>query len=367
MMPPVTTVKSLYLVPVMLLLLLSGCEFGDANIADTRYFHQVKPQLLEQQASYTVQRRLVGRVEARQRVDMGFELAGTVEQVLVNDGDTVQVGQLMATMDTRLLDVQRQQLQAQQEEIQARRHLADLALARQASLRTKGFAAEQRMDELRAELDVLAAQRSRQEALLEEVETRIGKSSLLAPYSGQVSTRHLDAGAVTRAGQAVIQILEQGNTEARIGVPAKLASALKVGDEATLIIANNAVASTVIAVGHSMDPVTHTVSVRLSIACESCAVDGQVVYLEQAEIRQQTGFWVPVSALSAGIRGMWNLLVLMPDTESGQSRLEARSINLLHMSADRAYVKGAVRDGETIVATGVHRLAVGQLVRVGEG
>lgn len=343
---------------------LSGCDTGVAEV-ESPYYHQVESLILKLEPGYTVERRFAGRLEARQRVALGFELAGTVEAISVDEGDRVSAGQLLAKLDTRLLDAQQQQLNAKSKELAAQQKLAELELKRQQRLLQQGFAAEQRIDELTAELEMLAAQSQWQLGVLAELETRIAKSSLYAPYDGEVSLKTLDSGAVVNAGQVVLQVLELGQPQAKVGIPAEFSRQLVVGADAVVALGDSSLQARVLAVGNSIDSASNTIGVRLGLADDFVGVDGELVYLLLSETRNQPGYWVSAASLVAGLRGMWNVLALVNDAQTQQFKLEARSVDLLYMRGDRAFVTGAINDGASIVAAGVHRLTAGQIVRVG--
>jgi multidrug efflux pump subunit AcrA (membrane-fusion protein) len=75
-----------------------------------------------------------------------------------------------------------------------------------------------------------------------------------------------------------------------------------------------------------------------------------------------TGMWLPITALAESRRGLWSAYVVVP-SESGPV-VERREVEVLHAESDRAFVRGTLRDGETVVATGLHRLVPGQRVSV---
>lgn len=351
-------------------LILSGCgmgvNMGEADAKEQPYYHQAAPLILQQQPSYTVNRLFVGRVAARQQVGLGFELSGTLQQVLVDEGDRVQQGQLLASLDTRLLRSRQQQLDANGAEIVAQTRLSQLALERQQALLAQGFAAEQRMDELTAEQAVLAARKRNLQAQQAELAIRIAQSSLYAPYAGRVSQRLLDDGAVVSAGQRVLQVLEQANSQAQVGVPAPFVTDLQLGERLSLLLNSIAISAELVAIGNSLDAASQTISLRLALPAEAAAADGELLYLDLPEVRQQAGFWVATGALTTGVRGLWNVLVMMPEASGGHYRLEARSVEVLHMEGSRAYIKGAIKSGETVVASGSQRFAIGQIVRSGD-
>ena len=74
--------------------------------------HSVDVMNIEVQESYIQSRFAYGRVEAAQRANAGFELAGTLIQVQVDEGDKVSKGQLLARLDTVRLDARMVELQA---------------------------------------------------------------------------------------------------------------------------------------------------------------------------------------------------------------------------------------------------------------
>lgn len=341
--------------------LLSACE--ESHSTTGPYYHRVAAQTLQLQPSYEVQRRFVGRVEAKQRVDLGFELAGTLAEVNIDGGDQVATGQVLVSLDTRLLEDERKQLQATQDELIARRKLTDLEISRQEKLQHQGFAAEQRMDELKTEAVALLAQYRRQGALLAALATKIEKSTLRADYAADIANLYLDKGAVVSPGQPVLQILEQGNLEASVGVPSSLTKQLMTGQEVQVSHGSQEVSARLISIGRVIDTQTRTVKLKLALSEAMEVVEGDAVFLLLDEKREQSGFWLPVTALNDGVRGMWNVLMMIPQAEPDRFILEPRSIEILHRSDGQVFVRGALEDGEQVVAAGLHRIAPGLRVR----
>ncbi|MEO1103924.1 MAG: biotin/lipoyl-binding protein, partial [Pseudomonadota bacterium] len=84
--------------------------------------------------SYEVERRFSGQVEPAQESVLGFELAGTVATLLVDEGDRVEKGAPLARLDTRLLEAERTQLAANRTAIEAQAELARRTTERQTTL-----------------------------------------------------------------------------------------------------------------------------------------------------------------------------------------------------------------------------------------
>ncbi len=344
--------------------ILNGCRKTDAGIEP--YNHLVNTEVLHLSDRYMIKQRFVGKVESRKRLSVGFELIGTVAVIEVDDSELVVKGQKLAQLDTSLLELEGQEYVALLAEMKAKENLNQLELRRQTRLTGKGFGVKQRLDELLAEQESLNAQIARIRATLMGIQIKINKSTLFAPYDGIVAKRFVDVGRVVSATQPVLKILERSEFEARVGIPVLLVETIKQGDKAKVFIGDYGMTAEVIALGNTVDPVSRTVEVRLSLPGSSSLVDGDLVFLELIEHRDRFGFWVPSSALVDGVRGMWNILVAGQikgeDVARPLRQLEARSVEVIYFDNDSVFIDGALKDGEVIVSSGVHRFASGQIV-----
>lgn len=354
--------------PAATALLLAGCLARSEPPPAPEYHHLVESLTLDASDGYRVWRAFSGVVGARQSADLGFELAGTLTRVAVEEGDRVRQGQALASLDTALLESQRDELQAQVREAEAQLQLVRQNLRRIRDLNRKGYASAQQQDELETQRAALQATLARLAAALQANATRLGKARLTAPFDGTVSRRYLDTGAVAAAGAPVLRVLQSGPLEARIGVPPRLLADLSPGATVTLKAAGRDLEGRVLAVNPDLDPATRTVPVRVALGAGQL-VDGDLVELYLPESVAQAGFWVPLDAVTAGPRGLWRVYVLDPAPRPDRFRLEPRDVRIEHTDGRRAFVAGALADGEAIAATGLHRLAPGQLVRrrSGEG
>ena len=120
----------------------------------------VETQVLERINEYPVERTYTGESVARRSSDLGFEQAGTLVDVLVDEGDSVLAGAPLARLDIRSLQAQRQQLEAQRRQAQAR--FQELQRGpRQEDI----SAAVAAVEDLQAQLDLARLQQERRENL----------------------------------------------------------------------------------------------------------------------------------------------------------------------------------------------------------
>ncbi|AFV00601.1 efflux RND transporter periplasmic adaptor subunit [Simiduia agarivorans] len=315
---------------------------------------------LEPLPGYQLTRRFAGQVLARQDADVGFELAGQLADVRVNDGDRVVAGQVLARLDTALLATERTQLQAQLADNRARQTLNQANIERHGRLQAGGFASQQRLDELETERDTLRAAADALGAQLSNVDTRLHKAQLRAPFSGVVARRYADQGMVVNAGSPVLKLQQQGEMEVAVGVPVPFALQLVVSQQVAVELRDEILNASVLSIGADVHPITNTVNVRLLMPDSARGFNGDIVHLHMSEVIAQPGFWVPADAVASGMRGRWVVYSLVQ--LDGLYRVQARDVQIHHTEGDRVFISGALTAGEKLVAAGIHRLVPGQAV-----
>ncbi|WP_443192253.1 HlyD family secretion protein [Pseudomonas indica] len=204
-----------------------------------------------------------GRLEATE-VQVASKQPGRLAEVLVDEGDRVRKGQLLARLDTRTLEAQRAQAEA--EVLRARENLtaseanvalrnselrlADQDLRRFRELFQRGHTSRQQLDQQQARFDTanaaLDAARAQvsaaraaigaAEAQVAQLTSEIDDASLRAPLDGLVQLRLAEPGEVLGAGGRVLLLIDLGDQYMNLYLPAALAGRLTVGDEARILL-----------------------------------------------------------------------------------------------------------------------------------
>ncbi len=341
----------------------SGCDAQGREEREVIY-QPVAAVTAVKSERFEVSRFFTGVVQPAQTADIAFEFGGTVQTVLVSEGDRVEEGDLLARLDTALLEIERRQLQAQLAEAGATLRLTEANLKRQDSLEADGYASRQRRDELEANRDATRARMQHLQAALDGNLVRQEKAHLLAPFAGVVGERFMEQGSAAAPGVPALTLLETGRLEAHVGVPRQLARDIRRGDVVDLRIDGETLRGEVLAVGAQLKARSHAVNVRVAIERDRFLA-GTVVELALNDYIDTPGFVLPDAALTASLRGLWRVYVLQP-VEGGLYRVEARDLQLRYSDSRQAFVEGGIRDGELIVASGTHRVVPGQLVRLEE-
>ncbi|MBK5537850.1 HlyD family efflux transporter periplasmic adaptor subunit [Pseudomonas sp. TH05] len=204
-----------------------------------------------------------GRLEATE-VQIASKIPGRLAEVRVNEGDKVLQGQLLARMDTRTLEAQRTQAEA--EVLRARENFAaaeanvqlrqsELLLANQEFKRSqelfkRGFASQQIIDQQQARLNtgnaaVLAARSQvaavqaaigAAQAQVAQLTSEIDDSSLRAPIDGIIQLRLAEPGEVLGAGGRVLLLIDPNDQYMNLYLPASVTGRLTVGSDARILL-----------------------------------------------------------------------------------------------------------------------------------
>lgn len=204
-----------------------------------------------------------GRLEATE-VQIASKIPGRLAEVLVDEGDKVSRGQLLARMDTRTLEAQRAQAEAEvararenfaaaQATVQLRQSeqlLASQELKRVREIFQRKYASQQLLDQQQARFDtsnsaVTAAKAQlaainaaigAAEAQVAQLTSEIDDSSLRAPLDGLIQLRLAEPGEVLGAGGRVLLLIDPSDQYMNLYLPASAAGRLTLGDEARIVL-----------------------------------------------------------------------------------------------------------------------------------
>jgi len=340
--------------------LADGCQSGVPEAgADRAEPMPVATRIVQPEAGYAIRRRFTGVVRSRRTSELAFERPGLVIDLRFDEGDTVRPGALLARLDVSQLRVRRRELAAALREAEARVELSDVTSTRLRELAAEQFTSRQSSDEAKFGLAARRAAADRLRAAIEAVDVDLRKSRLTAPFGGTVAERSVDEGEVIAPGQPIFRFLERERPEARVGVPVELAAQLEVGTRHVLKLDGRSVSAELSAIVDDVDPNTRTRALVFDWADDSRATDGQVVQLQLDRPVESRGYWLPVDAITEGLRGLWTVY-----TVSDRDRIVREAVEVLYMESDRVFVRGTLEPGDRVVTGGLHRVVPGQAVHL---
>ncbi len=251
--------------------------------APTRVKTQVvSPGMVDNAQTY------VGIVEEREATAVSFTGMGVVKSVLVNEGQVVSKGQLIAEMD----DMQARNLLSGAE---AQMTQANDALERYKMLHDNGSLPEVQWVEIQSKVAQAKSQ-------LEVARKNLADCRLLAPVSGVIGKKLIGAGETALPSQAVVNILDISTVKVKVAVPEAEIGAVNASTPTTVLVEaiNGRYQGGRIEKGVQADALTHTYDIRINVANgDRKLLPGMVASVQfVATQSQHTGrLLVPVTAV----------------------------------------------------------------------
>jgi multidrug efflux pump subunit AcrA (membrane-fusion protein) len=331
----------------------------------------------------------IGTVEAHRSHVLGPTAAGRVLRVLVDEGERVAAGQLLAEMDPVDLELrvdaaraaQARALQgmaaaqAQLAEAGSRWRLAAATVSRYEQLHAEQFysgdAVEAKRHEAqaaaaaeqaaKASLGAAQAEARRTAAELDAVHRQRGQLRLLAPADGVVAARHADPGTTLVAGQPLLSVVDPAGLRLSARIDQARAGGIAVGQPATVVLRSRpgaALAGRVERLGWVGDAVTEERIVEIAFD----QMPQGVSLGDLAEVTVQLPRVAALAVPSAGIRrteggaAVWRYA-------DGRAKRQAIAVGAAD-AGGRTQVVSGLAAGDTVIVYSGQPLAEGLRVKV---
>ena len=310
------------------------------------------------------EREYSGEVRARVESQMGFQVPGKVVRRLVNVGDVVKPGQVLAELDPSDLKLGAQAAMAALAAAQAQASQAEANLKRFTELQQQGFISEAQLDTY-----VTAARAAR--AQLDQARAQSGVQSnqaryarLMATAAGVVTAAMVEPGQVVSAGMPVITLAHDGPRDVVFSVPEDLVDAARalLGKSGVVSVrrwgASEWLPVVVREVASSADPLARTFQIKADLGKAPFALGQTATVRIQAPARVATGLHVPLHAVAeqGGRSVVW---LLNPSAMT----VQPVPVVLGDVLGNIVLVAQGLKPGQEIVTAGAHVLQPGQKVR----
>jgi multidrug efflux system membrane fusion protein len=309
-----------------------------------------------------------GLVEASSTVDVVPQVTGLVTSVHFREGDYVEKGALLFSVDTRPYSAS---LAAAQAELQRNRALAEQAkveASRTEKLASEGIASAQELARAQAQAESTAANVKVGQAALASAGLNVAFTRVTSPISGRTGSLLIHAGNVVRAGETapMVVIRSLSPVQVRFAVPeeylARIRERMKSGALGVKVTPKGqkgpVIEGPVTFLENSVDTATGTLSLKATFANENQELwPGEAVDVTLVLDVDKRVVVAPESAVQEGQEGEYAFVV-----EGGKARL--RRVEVQRTTPTLALVRSGLRPGEEVVTDGQVRLRDGIAVAV---
>ena len=289
----------------------------------------------------------VGIVEEREATAVSFTGMGVVKRMLVDEGQAVARGQLIAVMD----DTQARNLLSGAEAQMAQ---ANDALERYGMLHDAGSLPEVQWVEIQSKVAQAKSQ-------LEVARKNLADCRLVAPVAGIVGRKLVGAGETAMPSQAVVSILDISTVKVKVAIPETEVGS--IDSHTSSVIRVEAIDGSFtggrIEKGVQADALTHTYDVRINVANEGRRLlPGMVASVSFTAAPRPAGqLSVPVTAVQRKADG-----TLFVWTVGKDSTAHRTAVTVGETTGNRVTIASGVEDGQRIVTEGYQKLSEGTRV-----
>lgn len=318
----------------------------------------------------------VGIVEEREATAVSFTSMGVIKRMLVNEGQYVRRGQLLALIDAsssrnsveiaQAATRQAKDMVKQAEDTYAQ---AKDAYDRMKILHDNGSLPEIKWVEIetqlkQAETALNTARSGVQQAQATEQIARKGVADtrLIAPVSGVIGKRQLNVGETALPSQAVVTILDINTVKVKVSIPEAELSHISAGTPSRIAV--DAIGQTFnggrIEKGVEADVMTHTYDIRINVANPGHRLlPGMVASVQflGAQTGVSTYFYVPVTAVQRRPDGSHFVWVVAADSCAHRSE-----VAMGQTLGNRVAIMNGLHGGDRIITEGYHKLSEGTKV-----
>lgn len=344
--------------PVAVCGLLVACARQDAGSPPPRPVRAVQVSADRQAPG----QRFAARIEPRHEAALAFQVGGRVSQRLVDVGDSVSAGAVLARLDENDLRLRERDLAARLAASRAERADAATALRRASELRPKGFVSQADLDRATyrdqaaaAQVEALAAQRAL-------AQRELAYAALSAPTAGVITARMIEAGQVVSAGQPAFGLAQTGQIEAVFDLPEHLRAELPDTVQVTpWTQPQQRITAQVREIAPLAADGSRTYRVRATLALADAPAPGLGSSATVAFAGPVGLLVVPSGAVlkrDDGQPAVWLV------DANGAARL--RPVTLGPVQGDQTGIAAGLQAGDWVITAGVHDLRDGQPVRLPE-
>ncbi len=314
---------------------------------------------------------LIGTTEAFATVVVRAQITGELTSVNFQQGDDVQAGQVLFTLDRRPLEAALHQAEANLARDAAQADQARLSAQRTQELADRGLVPREQVDQTRASATALAATVAADRAAVENATVQLQYATIRAPIAGRTGALMVSAGNLVRANDdAPLAIINQVTpTYVSFAISETLlpdfqrymargplgVEALPPNDEGPAAVGR------ITFVDNAVDQTTGTIKIKGTFPnLDRRLWPGQFVNVVVRLATDSGAIVVPSAAVQTGPEGQYVFVVTRDRT------VDMRAVTVARTAGTETVIKEGVKAGETVVTDGQLRLVPGSRINVKE-
>lgn len=301
-----------------------------------------------QQSAFVHYIEVQAKVEGDEDVSISPETMGTVTAVLVKAGDKVSKGQLLATLDDKIM---KQSMAAMQTQLD----LATTLYNKQKNLWDQKIGSEVQYLSSKTQKEALENQ-------LATVREQWQLTRMTSPINGTVDEVDIKVGQGVAPGMPVMRVVNLNDLKVRGEIAEAYISTVKTGNDVVVVFPdrNKEIQSKLSYAGRAINKLNRTFNVEVRLTPKDGEFNpNMIAVLKIADYKNAGAYTVPVGAVMKSSEGEFVFVAM----SEGKNTVATRKVVTTGMSYNGTIeIKGGLSDGDKVVTTGFQNLVEGDLI-----
>ncbi|MEP0133131.1 MAG: efflux RND transporter periplasmic adaptor subunit [Eudoraea sp.] len=298
---------------------------------------------------------LQGNVMTKQNVLIYPEMTGTLLKVYVKEGQKVNKGQLLATIDDGGMSSQLEQLKTQAA-------LAKTTFERQKRLWEQKIGSE--IQYLQAETNYLAVENS-----VKQAQSQLSKANVRAPFSGIIDDVIQEQGTVVSpgSGQAVFRIVNLSDMYIEVDVPESYLKGVTVGKEVKVYfpVLGDSITSVIRQTGNFINPTNRSFRVEIAVPNKKRNIKPNLTARVQINnYSSDNAILIPQSVISENAQGEQYVYLATEADSNDMAIAKKQIINTGQSQGDFVEVLAGITPGSQVILEGARNVRENQQVKI---
>jgi len=291
-----------------------------------------------------------GVVQADKNIEIRPELGGTVNSILVKEGQKVSSGQLLIQLDDS-------SVKNTLDELNTQLSLAKTTFERQERLWNQKIGSE--MQYLQAK-----AQKESLENNLASIKTQARKMKITAPFSGIVDVIYPKNGELTNPQMPVIRLINLDKVYVEADITESYLPVIKVGTEAVLNFPsiNKEITSEIAQIGHYINPDNRSFKTRINISNKDQSIKPNLLADLKILDFEATGIIIPSNLVQQDQTGADNVYIIK--NEEGQNKIVKSLITITNEYQHNVFVTEGIAENDVLANAGARLIKEGDIVEI---
>ena len=239
----------------------------------------------------------VGTLYYDRNSNLASESSGVVSKLHVQEGQSVNRGDLLLKLESSILEAKVKAKQAILNSFLAKQTKQQKDLQRAEALLNRKSISQSSYDNTYYLLEALNAEIESHIAELLSMELELQKKSIKAPYSGIIVKREVDIGEWVAVGSTVFRVIDPKSIEARVNIPSKLIYTLSKNQQLQAKVNNQDIDVKLKSIVPLADKTSRTFPIKLSLESNISYIQGMRVDVKVPTLKKEKALLVPRDAV----------------------------------------------------------------------